>query len=211
MFLISVIVYTALMRFLCKGSLFFHRHLLTYFFVHFLDKTFPWVEEAEVEPIRRDLYWACSAFIRLLATFFLDLIWPSMWSASLKAPGAVKRYLCAISKGTLSEIPYTASVFSDPFYSMETRIENTKFYTKHCFHAHNNGIIEGIYRIDRVWNIIDILPSRRLYQSSRGHPVVMGLPKMLWNQEKYLRYTRHRLFGIYLRRYHYYVFWKHCF
>ena len=36
-----------------------------------------------------------------------------------------------------------------------------KFYTKHCFHTHNNGIGEGI-PIDRArWNIVDILPSRR--------------------------------------------------
>ena len=35
--------------------------------------------------------------------------------------------------------------------------ENQEFYTKHCFHVHNNGIVEGV-PIDRVGNIIDILP-----------------------------------------------------
>ncbi len=30
------------------------------------------------------------------------------------------------------------------------------FYTKHCFHAHNNGIVKGIYQIDHVGNIVDI-------------------------------------------------------
>ena len=48
--------------------------------------------------------------------------------------------------------------FIDIFYGILKELIIMKFYTKHCFHAHNNGIVEGI-PIDRTRrNIIDILP-----------------------------------------------------
>ncbi len=50
------------------------------------------------------------------------------------------------------------------FYYFVFEVLGSRFYTKHCFHAHNNGIVEGIYRINRVRNIFDTHPSRRLYQ-----------------------------------------------
>ena len=46
------------------------------------------------------------------------------------------------------------------------------FYTKHCFHAHNNGTVEGIpIDRDRVGKNVDCLPSRRILPDRR--------PKML--------------------------------
>ncbi len=74
-------------------------------------------------------------------------------------------------------------------------------------HAHNNGIVKDIL-IDR--DCVGI--SSIFFESRQGPPLVVGLPKMLWNKEECRRYSD----TVMVYRYTFddtiiMSFWKHCF
>ena len=69
----------------------------------------------------------------------------------------------------------------------------------------NNGIVEGIYQIDSVGNNIDILPYIKAFLVGPP-PVYQSIQTgTIFEKEENRCYSRHGLFGIYLRRYHYHV------